>query len=263
MRIVRFTPAPDSDLGRDPLFGIVEDDQISVIHGDPIYSGVSQTGKKVVLSSVRLLAPVIPRSKVVCVGKNYADHAKEMGGEVPAEPVIFIKPNTSVIGPGDTIVWPAMSERVDHEAELAIVIGRLCKDVPAERVQDVIFGYTVANDVTARDLQQRDGQWSRAKGFDTFCPIGPWIDTDFIPGKQRISATLDGQIKQDAHLSDMIFDITRIVTFVSQVMTLLPGDVILTGTPAGIGPMSEKSSITVAIEGLGELTNKVSARVHN
>ena len=260
MRIVRFTPAPDSDLGRDPLFGIVEGDQISVIQGDPLYSGVTQTGAKVALSSVRLLAPVIPRSKVVCVGKNYADHAKEMGGEVPAEPIIFIKPNTSVIGPGDTIVWPAMSERVDHEAELAIVIGRLCKDVPAERVTDVIFGYTLANDVTARDLQSRDGQWSRAKGFDTFCPLGPWIDTDFIPGKQRITATVDGEIKQDAHLSDMIFDITRIVTFVSQVMTLLPGDVILTGTPAGIGPMPEKSSVTVAIEGLGELTNKVSAR---
>ena len=181
MRIVRFIPAPDSDLGRDPPFGIVEGDQISVIQGDPLYSGVTQTGAKVALSSVRLLAPVIPRSKVVCVGKNYADHAKEMGGEVPTEPIIFIKPNTSVVGPGDTIVWPAMSERVDHEAELAIVIGRLCKDVPAERVADVIFGYTIANDVTARDLQSKDGQWSRAKGFDTFCPLGPWIDTDFIP----------------------------------------------------------------------------------
>jgi len=261
MRIVRFTPAPDSDLGRDPLFGLVEGDEISVIQGDPMYSGVTQTGQKVKLSSVRLLAPVIPRSKVVCVGKNYADHAKEMGGEVPAEPIIFIKPNTSVIGPGDTIVWPAMSERIDHEAELAIVIGRLCKDVPAERVNEVIFGYTLANDVTARDLQQRDGQWSRAKGFDTFCPLGPWIDTDFIPGKQRISATIDGEVKQDAHLSDMIFDVKRIVTFVSQVMTLLPGDVILTGTPAGIGPMPEKSTVSVAVEGLGELTNKVSARV--
>lgn len=261
MRIVRFTPAPDSDLGRDPLFGVVEGDEISVIQGDPMYSGVTQIGKKVELSSVRLLAPVIPRSKVVCVGKNYADHAKEMGGEVPTEPIIFIKPNTSVIGPGDTIVWPAMSERIDHEAELAIVIGRLCKDVPAERVHEVIFGYTLANDVTARDLQKIDGQWSRAKGFDTFCPLGPWIDTDFIPGKQRISATVDGQIKQDARLSDMIFDINRIVTYVSQVMTLLPGDVILTGTPAGIGPMPEKSTVTVAVEGLGELTNKVSARV--
>lgn len=260
MRIVRFTPAPDSDLGRDPLFGIVEGDQISVIQGDPLYSGVIQTGAKVALSSVRLLAPVIPRSKVVCVGKNYADHAKEMGGEVPAEPIIFIKPNTSVVGPGDTIIWPAISERVDHEAELAIVIGRLCKDVPAERVKDVIFGYTIANDVTARDLQSKDGQWSRAKGFDTFCPLGPWIDTDFIPGKQRITATVDGSIKQDAHLSDMIFNVSTIVTFVSQVMTLLPGDVILTGTPAGIGPMAEKSTVTVAIEGLGELTNKVSAR---
>lgn len=262
MRIVRFTPAPDSDLGRDPLFGLLEESgEISVITGDPIYSGISQTGKKTALSEVRLLAPVIPRSKVVCVGKNYADHAKEMGGEVPAEPVIFIKPNTTVIGPGDTIVWPAMSERVDHEAELAIVIGRVCKDVPKERVNEVIFGYTIANDVTARDLQKKDGQWSRAKGFDTFCPLGPWIDTDFIPGKQRIYASVDGDLKQDAHLSDMMFNVEAIVTFISQVMTLLPGDVILTGTPAGIGPVTEKGSVTIGIEGLGELTNKVSARV--
>ena len=263
MRIVRFTPAPDSDLGRDPLFGLLDESgAISVIAGDPIYSGVTQTGQKTELAKVRLLAPVIPRSKVVCVGKNYADHAKEMGGEVPEEPVIFIKPNTTVIGPGDTIVWPAMSERVDHEAELAIVIGRVCKDVPKERVNEVIFGYTVANDVTARDLQKKDGQWSRAKGFDTFCPLGPWIDTDFIPGKQRIFANVDGAIKQDAHLSDMMFNVEAIITFVSQVMTLLPGDVILTGTPAGIGPVNEKGSVTVGIEGLGELTNKVSARVN-
>ena len=262
MRIVRFSPAPGSDLGSDPLFGILgEDEQISIIHGDPIYSGINQTGKSVALSQVRLLAPVIPRSKVVCVGKNYADHAKEMGGEVPEEPIIFIKPNTSVIGPGDTIVWPMMSERVDHEGELAIVIGRVCKDVPAERVHDVIFGYTLANDVTARDLQKKDGQWSRAKGFDTFCPIGPWIDTDFEPAAQRIYCSVDGQVKQDAHLSDMIFNVTRIITFISQVMTLLPGDVILTGTPAGIGPVTEKGIVTVGIEGLGELTNKVSARV--
>jgi 2-keto-4-pentenoate hydratase/2-oxohepta-3-ene-1,7-dioic acid hydratase in catechol pathway len=182
-----------------------------------------------------------------------------MDSEVPAEPIIFLKPNTSVIGPNDTIVWPAMSDRVDHEAELAIVIGRICKDVPRERVNDVIFGYTVANDVTARDLQKKDGQWSRAKGFDTFCPIGPWIDTDFIPGTQRITATVNNESKQDAHLNQMIFGVPEIIQFVSQVMTLLPGDVILTGTPAGIGPMQPQGTVTVAIEGLGELTNRVSA----
>ena len=258
MRIVRFSPGPDSGLGTDPLFGVLEDDAtITVITGDPIYSGIQKTAATVPVSAVRLLAPVIPRSKVVCIGKNYADHAAEMGGVVPDEPIIFLKPNTSVIGPNDTIVWPEMSERVDHEAELAIVIGRLCKDVPIERVNDVIFGYTIANDVTARDLQKKDGQWTRAKSFDTFCPVGPWIDTDFIPGTQKITATVNGEIKQSALLSDMMFKVPEIINFVSRVMTLLPGDVILTGTPAGIGPMVAGADATMAIEGLGELTNKV------
>lgn len=259
MRIVRFSPGPDAGLGSDPLFGLLEDNGvIQVITGDPIYSGIQKTAATIALNQVRLLAPVIPRSKVVCIGKNYADHAAEMGGVVPDEPIIFLKPNTSVIGPNDTIVWPDMSERVDHEAELAIVIGRLCKDVPVERVHEVIFGYTIANDVTARDLQKRDGQWTRAKGFDTFCPIGPWIDTDFIPGNQKITATVNGEIKQSADLSEMIFKVPEIINFVSQVMTLLPGDIILTGTPAGIGPMIVGGTATMTIEGLGELTNKVS-----
>ena len=258
MRIVRFSPGPDSGLGTDPLFGVLEDDAtITVITGDPIYSGIQKTAATVAVSKVRLLAPVIPRSKVVCIGKNYADHAAEMGGVVPDEPIIFLKPNTSVIGPNDTIVWPEMSERVDHEAELAIVIGRLCKDVAIERVNDVIFGYTIANDVTARDLQKKDGQWTRAKSFDTFCPVGPWIDTDFIPGTQKITATVNGEIKQTAQLSDMMFKVPEIINFVSRVMTLLPGDVILTGTPAGIGPMVAGADATMTIEGLGELTNKV------
>jgi 2-keto-4-pentenoate hydratase/2-oxohepta-3-ene-1,7-dioic acid hydratase in catechol pathway len=258
MRVVRFSPGPDSGLGTDPLFGVLEDNAtITVITGDPIYSGIQKTAATVPVSAVRLLAPVIPRSKVVCIGKNYADHAAEMGGVVPDEPIIFLKPNTSVIGPNDTIVWPEMSERIDHESELAIVIGRLCKDVPIERVSDVIFGYTIANDVTARDLQKKDGQWTRAKSFDTFCPLGPWIDTDFIPGTQKITATVNGEVKQSATLSDMIFKVPEIINFVSRVMTLLPGDIILTGTPAGIGPMVAGADATMAIEGLGELTNKV------
>jgi 2-keto-4-pentenoate hydratase/2-oxohepta-3-ene-1,7-dioic acid hydratase in catechol pathway len=261
MRVVRFTPQPDAGLGNDPLFGILEDDdQITIISGDPIYHGIQKTAAKIELTKVRLLAPVIPRSKIVCVGKNYADHAAEMGSEVPAEPIIFLKPNTSVIGPGDTIVWPAMAPTIDYEAELAIVIGRVCKEVPKERVKDVIFGYTMANDITTRELQKRDGQWTRAKSFDTFCPLGPWIETEFVPGTQRISLTVNGEVKQDATISQMMFGIEDIVHFVTQVMTLLPGDVIITGTPAGIGPLPEKSSVTVAIEGLGELTNKVSAR---
>jgi 2-keto-4-pentenoate hydratase/2-oxohepta-3-ene-1,7-dioic acid hydratase in catechol pathway len=261
MRIVRFTPGPESGLGTDPLFGVLEEDNsITVISGDPIYHGVTKTAAKVELSKVRLLAPVIPRSKIVAVGKNYADHAKEMGSDVPKEPIIFLKPNTSVIGPGDTIVWPAMAPTIDYEAELAVVIGRVCKDVPKERVNEVIFGYTLANDVTCRELQRSDGQWARAKGFDTFCPIGPWIETDFIPGNQRISTTLNGEVKQDASISEMIFKVEDIVHFVTQVMTLLPGDVIITGTPAGIGPMPEKSTVAISIDGLGQLTNKVSAR---
>jgi 2-keto-4-pentenoate hydratase/2-oxohepta-3-ene-1,7-dioic acid hydratase in catechol pathway len=262
MRIVRFTAPVESGVGSEPLFGVLNDkDAILVLQGDPIYSGIVPKDKSVKLSEVKLLAPVIPRSKVICIGKNYADHAAEMDSVVPSEPIIFIKPNTSVIGPNDTIVWPRMSERVDHEAELAIVIGRICKEVPASKYKDVIFGYTVANDVTARDLQKKDGQWSRAKGFDTFCPLGPWIETEFAPAAQEISATLNGEVKQLSKLSEMIFKIPQIIEFVSNVMTLLPGDVILTGTPAGIGPMPAGSSISVSIEGIGTLTNKVSARV--
>jgi len=261
MRIVRFSPGPDAGLGTDPLFGILDEDNlITIIDGDPIYQGIAKTAARIELTKVRLLAPVIPRSKVVAIGKNYADHAAEMGSVVPDEPIIFLKSNTTIIGPGDTIVWPAMAPTIDYEAELAIVIGRLCKDVPKEKVNDVIFGYTLANDVTCRELQKKDGQWTRAKGFDTFCPLGPWIETDFVPGTQRITATLNGDIKQDAHLNDMIFKVPEIIHFVSQVMTLLPGDVIITGTPAGIGPMPAKSTIAVSIEGLGQLTNRVSAQ---
>ena len=261
MRIIRFSAPEKLGVGTDPLFGVLNDqDAILVLRGAPIYSGIVPVEKSLNLSDVKLLAPVIPRSKVVCIGKNYADHAAEMDSEVPSEPIIFIKPNTSVIGPNETIIWPRMSERIDYEAELAIVIGRICKEVPASKAKDVIYGYTLANDVTARDLQKKDGQWSRAKGFDTFCPLGPWIETEFIPGDQKITATLNGEVKQSSMLSEMIFKVPQIVEFVTNVMTLLPGDVILTGTPAGIGPMPSGASITVAIDGLGALTNKVSSR---
>jgi len=261
MRIVRFTAPIELGIGTDPLFGVLNDkDAILVLRGDPIYAGIVPQDKTINLSEVKLLAPVIPRSKVVCIGKNYADHAAEMDSEVPSEPIIFMKPNTSVIGPNETIVWPRMSQRIDYEAELAIVISRICKEVPAEKAKDVIYGYTLANDVTARDLQKIDGQWTRAKGFDTFCPLGPWIETEFAPDTQKITATLNGEIKQSSVLSEMIFKVPQIIEFVTNVMTLLPGDVILTGTPAGIGPMPEKSSVAISIEGLGQLTNKVSAR---
>ena len=261
MRIVRFTPPQGSPLGTDPHFGILEGEStIRVVASDPLYAGIFKREETFDLGSVKLLAPVLPRSKVVCVGKNYADHAAEMGGEVPSEPIIFIKPNTSVIGPEDVIQWPRTSERIDHEAELAVVISKICKEVPKERARDVIFGYTLANDVTARDLQKKDGQWTRAKGFDTFCPLGPWIDTEFIPGSQKVTAHVAGELKQSAPLSDMVFDIPTIIEFVTQVMTLLPGDVILTGTPSGIGPMVPGKDVVVSIEGLGSLRNKVSAR---
>ena len=261
MRIVRFTPNESVGIGTDPHFGVLNDqNQILILKGDPLFSGIIPTETKVALAEVKLLAPVLPRSKVVCIGKNYADHAAEMNSAVPTEPIIFLKPNTSVIGPHDTIQWPRMSERVDFEGELAIVIGRICKDVPVERFSDVIFGYTIANDVTARDLQSKDGQWTRAKGFDTFCPIGPWIETDFAPRSQILSTTVNGETKQSEPLTSMIFKIPEIIAFVSQVMTLLPGDVILTGTPAGIGPMAAGSVVEVTIEGIGTLTNHVSAR---
>ena len=261
MRIVRFSPNSSANLGSDPLFGVLNDeDQILVLRGDPLFGGIIPTESKVSLSDVRLLAPVIPRSKVVCVGKNYADHAAEMGSVVPKEPVIFLKPNTSVIGPNDIIQWPLMSERIDFEGELAIVISRICKDVPVAKVSDVIFGYTIANDVTARDLQKVDGQWSRAKGFDTFCPLGPWIETEFEVGAQKIITTLNGEVKQSEPLSSMTFKIPQIIEFITSVMTLLPGDVILTGTPAGIGPMPAGAEVIVTIEGIGSLSNKVSLR---
>ena len=261
MRIVRFSPPAGSALGTDPHFGIMEDEStIRAIASDPLYAGIYREDDTFKLNDVRLLAPVIPRSKVVCVGKNYADHAAEMGGEVPSEPIIFIKPNTSVIGPDEVIQWPSSSERIDHEAELAVVISKICKEVPREKASDVIFGYTVANDVTARDLQKKDGQWSRAKGFDSFCPLGPWIDTEFKPSSQLVTATVNGEIKQSAPLSDMVFDVPFIIEFVTRVMTLLPGDVILTGTPSGIGPMVAGGEVAVSVEGLGSLRNRVSHR---
>ena len=221
---------------------------------------IKLTGVRFPLADVRLLAPMLP-SKVICIGKNYADHAREMGGEPPPEPVVFLKPSTSVCGPGDPIFRPAaISERTDYEGELAVVIGRLCSQVPAELAASVIFGYTCANDVTARDLQARDGQWTRAKGFDTFCPLGPWIETDLDPADLALTTELNGEVKQSSRTSLLLHGVAALVAFVSQVMTLLPGDVLLTGTPAGIGPMDKGDQVRVTIEGIGSLTNPVTDR---
>jgi 2-keto-4-pentenoate hydratase/2-oxohepta-3-ene-1,7-dioic acid hydratase in catechol pathway len=221
---------------------------------------IKLTGIRFPVADIRLLAPILP-SKVVCIGKNYADHAREMGGEAPDEPIIFLKPSTAVCGPGDPIQRPTqLSERVDFEGELAVVIGRPCRQVLAERVAEVIFGYTCANDVTARDLQAKDGQWTRAKGFDTFCPIGPWIETDVNPADLELSTVLNGEVKQHSRTSLLLHGVHALVMYVSQVMTLLPGDVLLTGTPAGIGPMDKGDQVSVTIEGIGTLTNPVTDR---
>ena len=231
------------------------DARVKVIDTHP-FGEITYTGKELLGSQVRLLAPVLP-SKIIAVGKNYAEHAKEMGGEVPAEPMIFLKPNTAVIGPNATIQLPDMSQQVEHEAELAVVIGRLCKEVPVERVNEVILGYTCANDVTARDLQRSDGQWGRAKGFDTFCPLGPWINTDLDPSDLAISCDVDGDVRQEARTSQLVFDVPHLVAWISTVMTLLPGDVILTGTPAGVGPLRGGDEVAVTIQGIGTLANAV------
>jgi 2-keto-4-pentenoate hydratase/2-oxohepta-3-ene-1,7-dioic acid hydratase in catechol pathway len=203
---------------------------------------------------------VIPRSKVVCVGRNYQAHAEELGNEVPKEPLIFLKPNTSVVGPRDGIVYPEQTNDLHFEGELAIVIGRICRDLPRERAEEVIFGYTIANDVTARDLQKSDGQWARAKGYDTFCPLGPWISTDLDVADLRVTTTLNGEPKQDGRTSQFIFDIPEVLAYITSFTTLLPGDVVLTGTPAGVGPMLPGDEVAISVEGLGTLTNKVIVR---
>jgi len=237
-------------------FGIVDGADLVVLAGDPLFAGFDTTGERVPLADAVLLAPVIPRSKVVCVGKNYRDHAAEMGGEAPAEPLLFLKPNTSVIGPGDVIVRPRQSERTDFEGELAVVIGRVAKDVPADKADEYVFGYTIANDVTARDLQRSDGQWSRAKGFDTFCPLGPVIETEFdLDGGARIVSRVNGEVRQDGPISDMVHAVADVVAYASAAFTLLPGDVILTGTPAGIGPFGAGDTVEIEITGIGVLRN--------
>ena len=251
MKIARFST------GGDPRFGIVDDDEIVVLRGDPMFNGFDTTEERIPLADVKLLAPVIPRSKVVAVGRNYREHAAELGNEAPAEPLLFLKPNTSVIGPGDTIVRPQQSSRVDFEGELAIVIGSIAKNVPEADAASVVFGYTVANDVTARDLQEKDGQWARAKGFDTFCPLGPVIETEFEVANQGIETRVNGEVRQSGRLDEMVHSVASVIAYASAVFTLLPGDVILTGTPAGVGPIMAGDTVEVTVEGIGTLSNPV------
>jgi 2-keto-4-pentenoate hydratase/2-oxohepta-3-ene-1,7-dioic acid hydratase in catechol pathway len=237
-------------------YGTAEPGGVRIHKGSPLVAW-EETEVLIPFDKVELLSPVLP-SKVVCIGRNYADHAAEMGSEVPDEPKIFIKPSTSVVGPGANIVYPEDSTNVHHEAELAIVMGGIARHVKAEDADSMILGYTAANDVTARDLQRKDGQWTRAKSFDTFCPIGPAINTEFNAAEgMRIAASVNGELRQEGSTSDMIFGPHELVAFVSRVMTLLPGDVILTGTPAGVGPMQPGDRVDIEIEGIGVLSNKV------
>ncbi len=199
-----------------------------------------------------LRAPVRP-SKIVCVGRNYAAHAKELGNEVPKEPLLFFKPPSSVVGPGGAVVLPKESERVEHEAELGVVIGRRVRRVAREQAMQAVYGYTCVCDVTARDLQKKDGQWTRAKGFDTFCPVGPWIETELDPSDLAVKCTVDGTERQSGRTSQMIFDIATLVAYVSNAMTLEPGDLVVTGTPEGVGPLAPGNKVVVSVEGIGEL----------
>ncbi len=252
MRIARIA-RPDG-----PAFGVVQDGLVIQIDSHP-FGPFSLTDQVAPIDKVRLLAPMIP-SKILCVGQNYAAHAEELGNKVPGEPLIFSKPTTAVIGPGDAIRLPSLSELVHHEGELAIVIGRLVRKVTPFDAMEAVLGYTCANDVTARDLQRRDGQWTRAKGFDTFCPLGPWIETELDPKDGlRVQTRVNGLVRQDGTTADLIFDIATIVSYCAAFTTLLPGDVILTGTPEGVGRLHTGVTVTVEVVGLGALSNPVEA----
>jgi 2-keto-4-pentenoate hydratase/2-oxohepta-3-ene-1,7-dioic acid hydratase in catechol pathway len=245
-------------------FGVLDGDgHVAQIEGHP-FGQISFTGARYAQADVRLLSPILP-SKVVCVGKNYAEHVKEMNtGDAPKEPLLFLKPSTSVIGPGDAIRIPPGSTNVHHEVELAVVIGaRGARNVTPEQAPASVFGYTIGNDVTERDMQKSDGQWTRAKGFDSFCPLGPWIETDLAglgkdPADLEITCTVDGEPRQAGRTSQLLFDIPTLISYASQVMTLLPGDVLLTGTPSGVGPIAAGQRVECTVEGLGTLANPVS-----
>jgi len=240
----------------DCRYGLADESTVTLISDEPFAAWEPEGALG--LNTAELLTPAVP-TKIVCVGINYRTHAKEMGHELPAEPVIFLKPPTAINSPNGTIVIPPGIGQVDYEAELAVVIGRRTHRVTPLEAQHHVLGYTCANDVTARDLQKRDGQWTRAKGFDGFCPLGPWIDTDIDASDLRIQSFVNGEPKQDARTSDLIFDAFELVSFISHVMTLVPGDVVLTGTPGGIGPIEPGDTVEVRIEGIGSLVNHVVA----
>jgi len=250
MRIVRLA------LPGEP-FGRVEDDAVHLLSAAP-WLGGAPTGQVVPFDAAQLLAPVAP-SKVVAIGRNYAAHAKELGHDVPSEPLLFLKAPSAIIGPGASIRVPSVSSRVEHEAELALIIGKRCKRVAEAQALEYVFGWTVLDDVTARDLQKKDVQFTRAKSFDTFCPVGPWIETDLDPSDLEVSARVDGAIRQRGRTRNMIFPVPMLISYVSCMMTLEPGDVITTGTPEGVGPLLPGNVLETEVEGIGVLRNPIVA----
>ena len=250
MKIIRYSYQDKSG------YGILEEDTVQPLSAPP-YGGLEKTGKRLPMAAVKLLAPCEP-TKIVALGLNYRDHAEEMRLALPPEPLIFMKPSTSVIGPGEAIVYPRQSQRVDYEAELAVVIGRRAYKISETEAGDYIMGYTCCNDVTARDLQKKDGQFTRSKSFDTFAPLGPWIETALAnPGNITVEAFVNGQRRQHSHTSDLIFGVATLVSFISHIMTLLPGDVISTGTPSGVGPLQPGDIVEIRLENIGSLINPV------
>jgi 2-keto-4-pentenoate hydratase/2-oxohepta-3-ene-1,7-dioic acid hydratase in catechol pathway len=250
MRFVRYQYGSDA-----PCYGWILEDRVGPVDGSP-FSDYRRMNASLPIEAVRLLAPVEP-SKIICVGRNYAEHAREHGAEVPQIPLLFLKPPTALIGPGANIVLPPQSQQVEHEAELAVVIGKVGRWIPVDRSNEYIFGYVAANDVTARDLQQRDGQWTRGKGFDTFCPVGPWIETELNPADVLVTCRVNDEMRQMASTREMVFTVPQLIAYASSIMTLLPGDILLTGTPAGVGPLKAADVVEVTVEGIGTLRNPV------
>ena len=249
MKVVRFLH------GDQEHFGAVDSQQVRVFEGSPL-EGARLGDQVLELSDCKLLAPVKP-SKAICIGMNYAAHAAEISQSVPDEPLMFFKPISAIIGSGEAIVLPHQSNQVELEAELTVVIGKTAKNVTVEQAKDYIFGYTIANDVTARDLQFSDLQWARSKGFDTFCPLGPWIETEFDSANKQVASRINGEVRQSATTNDMTFNVEKLVSYVSENVTLFPGDIILTGSPAGISKITKGDFVECEIEGIGVLSNPV------
>jgi 2-keto-4-pentenoate hydratase/2-oxohepta-3-ene-1,7-dioic acid hydratase in catechol pathway len=255
MRLIRFQTETEP-----PQFGWINNDMVGRIDGSP-FGEYQRSEANIPLEAVQLLAPIQP-GKIICVGRNYAEHAKETNSEVPTTPLIFLKPPSAVIGPHQTITLPPQSQQVEHEAELVVVIGRRGRWISPEEASKHILGFTIGNDVTARDLQNKDLQWTRSKGFDTFCPLGPWVETEFKPVDVMITCHVNGELRQMASTHDMVFHIDQLIAFASSIMTLDPGDILMTGTPAGVSPLHPGDVVEVSIEGIGKLSNTVAVESH-